>query len=66
MAGRVQLLASGPQDIVLHRQSRLYSHFLESFKKHSNFSSQHVDIKSDNSGDFGKTTREVYSSTKPR
>lgn len=56
MAGRVQLLSSGPQDIFF-TDNPDYTHFLEGFKKHTNFSSQYVDIKSDNSGDFGKTTR---------
>ena len=34
-----------------------YSHFLESFKKHSNFSRQYVDIDPENEADFGKKVR---------
>ena len=56
MAGRVQLLASGPQE-QFFTDNPDYSHFLESFKKHSNFSQQYVDLDPENQVDFGKTVR---------
>jgi hypothetical protein len=56
MAGRVQLLASGPQE-QFFTDNPDYSHFLESFKKHSNFSREYVDLDPVNQIDFGKTVR---------
>jgi len=57
MAGQVQLLASGPQERFFTVDPD-YSYFVESFKKHSNFSTEFVDIEPDNNeGDFGKTVR---------
>jgi hypothetical protein len=57
MAGQVQLLASGPQERFFTLDPD-YSHFVESFKKHSNFSSEYVDIKPENNdADFGKIVR---------
>jgi hypothetical protein len=57
MAGQVQLLASGPQERFFTLDPD-YSHFVESFRKHSNFSSEYVDIKPENNdADFGKIVR---------
>jgi hypothetical protein len=57
MAGQVQLLASGPQERFFTLDPD-YSHFVESFKKHSDFSSEYVDIKPENNdADFGKIVR---------
>lgn len=52
MAGRIQLEASGVQD-VFFTQDPDYTHFLESFKKHSNFSREYVDIDPENNPIFG-------------
>jgi hypothetical protein len=43
MAGRVQLLTSGPQDRFFTLNPD-YSYFLQSFKKHSNFAREYVNI----------------------
>lgn len=57
MAGQVQLLASGPQERFFTVDPD-YSYFVERFKKHSNFSSEYVDIKPENNdADFGKIVR---------
>ena len=57
MAGQVQLLASGPQERFFTVDPD-YSYFVESFKKHSNFSCEFVDIDPENNeADFGKTVR---------
>jgi hypothetical protein len=57
MAGQVQLLASGPQEKFFTVDPD-YSYFVESFKKHSNFSTEFVDIDPENNdADFGKTVR---------
>ena len=57
MAGRVQLLTSGPQDRFFTINPD-YSYFLQSFKKHSNFARDYVDIDPENGeGDFGKKVR---------
>ena len=53
MAGRVQLLASGLQD----RFDPDYTYFLQSFKKHSNFAREYVDINPENAVDFGGKVR---------
>ena len=53
MAGRVQLLASGFQD----RFDPDYTYFLQSFKKHSNFAREYVDIDPENAADFGGKVR---------
>ena len=58
MAGRIQLEASGPQDRFFTLNPD-YTHFLESFKKHSNFSTEYVDIDPENAPDFGKTIKFV-------
>ena len=52
MAGRVQLLASGPQDRFFTINPD-YTYFLQSFKKHTNFAREYVDIDSENVVDFG-------------
>ena len=57
MAGQVQLLASGPQERFFTLDPD-YSYFVESFKKHSNFSTEFVDIDPENNqADFGKKVR---------
>ncbi len=52
MAGRVQLLTSGPQDRFFTFDPD-YSYFLQSFKKHSNFAREYVNIDPENAADFG-------------
>ncbi len=52
MAGQVQLAASGPQEKYFTLNPD-YSYFVESFKKHSNFSTQYVDIEPENQVNFG-------------
>ena len=56
MAGQVQLSASGPQERFFTVDPD-YSYFVKSFKKHSNFSTEFVDIDPDNEADFGKNVR---------
>jgi hypothetical protein len=56
MAGRIQLLTSGSQDRFF-TDNPDYTHFLEGFKKHSNFSNQYIDIKPQNPVDFGEVIR---------
>lgn len=57
MAGQVQLLASGPQERFFTVDPD-YSYFVESFQKHSNFSTEFVDIDPENNeADFGKKVR---------
>lgn len=56
MAGQLQLMASGSQDRYFTRNPD-YSHFIEAFKKHSNFSTQYNDIDPENVADFGKRVR---------
>jgi hypothetical protein len=56
MAGVVQLLTSGPQDMFFTIDPD-YTYFLQSFKKHSNFSREYVDIESENVVDFGGKAR---------
>ena len=52
MAGRIQLLASGPQDRFFTIDPD-YTYFLQSFRKHSNFAREYVDIDPENTADFG-------------
>ena len=47
MAGQVQLLASGPQERFFTIDPD-YSYFVESFRKHSNFSTEFIDIDPEN------------------
>ena len=56
MAGVVQLLTSGPQDRFFTIDPD-YTYFLQSFKKHSNFSREYVNIDSENVVDFGGKAR---------
>ena len=56
MAGRVQLLASGLQDRFFTVDPE-YTYFLQSFKKHSNFAREYVDIDPENAVDFGGKVR---------
>jgi len=57
MAGQVQLLASGPQERFFTIDPD-YSYFVESFRKHSNFSTEFVDIDPENNdANFGKSVR---------
>ena len=56
MAGRVQLLTSGPQDRFFTFDPD-YSYFLQSFKKHSNFAREYVNIDPENAADFGGKVR---------
>ena len=56
MAGRVQLLTSGPQDRFFTVNPD-YSYFLQSFKKHSNFAREYVNIDPENTADFGGKVR---------
>lgn len=60
MAGVVQLEASGPQDRFFTINPD-YTYFLESFKKHSNFSNEFVDIDSENTANFGGKARFIIS-----
>ena len=53
MAGKLQLMTSGSQDKYFTRNPD-YSHFVEAFKKHSNFSTQYDDLDPENEADFGK------------
>ena len=56
MAGQIQLMATGPQEEFFTLDPD-YSHFIESFKRHSNFSREYVDIDPENGADFGKKVR---------
>lgn len=56
MAGQIQLMASGPQERFFTIDPD-YSHFVKSFKKHSNFSRQYVTVDPENEADFGKKVR---------
>ena len=56
MAGQLQLEATGPQERFFTLDPD-YSHFLESFKKHSNFSNQYVDLDPENEANFGKKVK---------
>src|SRR6056300_44432 len=52
MAGRVQLLASGAQDRFFTTDPD-YTYFLQSFKKHSNFAREYVNIDPETAVEFG-------------
>jgi hypothetical protein len=57
MAGQVQLLTSGPQERFFTIDPD-YSYFVKNFRKHSNFSTEFVDIDPENGdADFGKSVR---------
>ena len=56
MAGYIQLETSGPQEQFFTINPD-YTHFIERFKKHSNYSTQFVDIQPDNVPEYGNTVR---------
>jgi hypothetical protein len=56
MAGQIQLMTSGPQEKFFTIDPD-YSHFVESFKKHSIFSRHYATIDPENEADFGKNVR---------
>jgi len=56
MAGRIQLATTGPQDQFFTLNPE-YTLFKENFRKHSNFSTEFVDIEPNQAVDFGKTIR---------
>jgi hypothetical protein len=56
MAGQVQLAISGPQEQFFTLNPD-YSYFVESFKKHSNFSTQYVDVDPENQVNIGSEVR---------
>jgi hypothetical protein len=56
MAGRIQLATTGPQDQFFTMNPE-YTHFKETFRKHSNFSTEFVDVEASQAVDFGKTFR---------
>lgn len=56
MAGRIQLEASGPQDQFFTLDPD-YTHFLQSFKRHSNFAREYVNIDPETIADFGGKVR---------
>ena len=56
MAGRVQLLASGVQDRFFTMDPE-YTYFLQSFRKHSNFAREYVNIDPETTADFGGKVR---------
>ena len=56
MAGELQLMSSGPQEKFFTLDPD-YSHFLESFKKHTNFSNEYVDLDPENEAVFGSTVK---------
>jgi hypothetical protein len=49
-------MSSGPQEKFFTLDPD-YSHFLESFKKHTNFSNEYVDLDPENEADFGSTVK---------
>jgi len=56
MAGELQLASSGPQEKFFTFDPD-YSYFLESFKKHTNFSNQYFDLDPENEADFGSIVK---------
>jgi hypothetical protein len=56
MAGRVQLLTSGPQDRFFTINPD-YTYFLQSFRKHTNFAKEYVNIDPETTADFGSKVR---------
>lgn len=56
MAGELQLMSSGPQEKFFTLDPD-YSHFIETFKRHSNFSNQYADLDPENEANFGKKVR---------
>lgn len=58
MAGRIQLLQSGPQDVFFTTNPD-HSYFVERFAKHSAFAREYIDIDPENSVDFGSKVKFV-------
>ena len=56
MAGRIQLTTKGVQDIYFTEEPD-YSHFVQLFKRHTNYTTQFVNIDIDGKAEFGKTVR---------
>lgn len=56
MAGRIQLTTKGVQDIYFTDEPD-YSHFVQLFKKHTNYTTQFVKLDVDGDPEFGKTVR---------
>lgn len=56
MAGRIQLETFGPQDRFFTLDPD-YTHFLQSFKRHSNYSAEYVYMKPENEADFGQKVK---------
>jgi hypothetical protein len=56
MAGRIQLTTKGVQDIYFTEEPD-YSHFVQLFKKHTNYTTQFVKLDVDGEAEFGKTVR---------
>jgi hypothetical protein len=56
MAGRIQLTTKGVQDIYFTEEPD-YSHFVQLFKKHTNYTTQFVKLDVDGDPEFGKTVR---------
>ena len=56
MAGRIQLTTKGVQDIYFTEEPD-YSHFVQLFKKHTNYTTQFVKLDVDGDPEFGKTIR---------
>jgi hypothetical protein len=56
MAGRIQLTTKGVQDIYFTEEPD-YSHFVQLFKRHTNYTTQFVNINIDGKAEFGKTVR---------
>ena len=56
MAGRIPLTTKGVQDIYFTDEPD-YSHFVQLFKKHTNYTTQFVKLDVDGDPEFGKTVR---------
>ena len=56
MAGRIQLTTKGVQDIYFTEEPD-YSHFVQLFKRHTNYTTQFVKLDVDGEPQFGKTVR---------
>jgi len=56
MAGRIQLTTKGVQDIYFTEEPD-YSHFVQLFKKHTNYTTQFMKLDVDGDPEFGKTVR---------
>lgn len=56
MAGRIQLTTKGVQDIYFTEEPD-YSHFVQLFKRHTNYTTQFVKLDIDGKAEFGKVVR---------